>query len=167
MKKYCIDTSGFSNPIQGMPEGIYVSLWSQIRERVKAEVFATTAEVYEELTYIPGEFGQFLKDHEPKIKLELGAGNWDYATYLVYLNNLHPKYERFIHGTGGTKTSLSMEDFSIVMLGKALALPVISMETRRAKNLGSRKFKIPDVCDAEGVVHMTFNEMLIAEGITV
>ena len=63
--------------------------------------------------------------------------------------------------------SLSMPDFSIVMLGKALALPVISMETACAQNPSTKSRKIPDVCTAEKVVHMTFNDLLRAEGITI
>lgn len=103
MKKYCLDMSGFSNPIQGMPEDIYVSLWAQLRGLVKAGVFASTAEVYEELTHIPGDVGQCLIDHEAEIKLEVGAGDWDFAAYLAHFDALHPKYEPFINGTGGVK----------------------------------------------------------------
>lgn len=159
--------SGFSNPIQGMPEDIYVSLWAQICDRVKAGHFAATAEVYEELTHIPGNVGQCLVDHEAEIKLEVGAGDWDFATYLAHFAALHPKYEPFINGTGGSKMSLSIPDFSIVMLGKTLALPVVSMEIPCAKNPGTKSRKIPDVCAAENVVHMTFNDLLRAEGITI
>ena len=53
------------------------------------------------------------------------------------------------------------------MLGKALALPVISMETACAQNPSTKSRKIPDVCTAEKVVHMTFNDLLRAEGITI
>lgn len=167
MKKYCLDTSGFSNPIQGMPEDIYVSLWAQLSDRVKAGHFAATAEVYEELTHIPGEVGQCIRDHEAEIKLEIGAGDWDYVAYLALLDELFPKYEGFINGTGGSKMSLSMPDLSIVILGKTLALPVVSMEIACAHNPGSQRRKIPDVCIAENVVHMTFNDLLRAEGITI
>ena len=167
MKKYCLDMSGFSNPIQGMPEDIYVSLWAQLCDLVRAGVFATTAEVYEELTHIPGDVGQCLRDHEAEIKLEVGAGDWDYAAYLATFDALHPKYEPFINGTGGSKMSLSVPDFSIVILGKTLALPVISMETPCAQNPNTKRRKIPDVCATENVVHMTVNDLLRAEGITI
>lgn len=167
MKKYCLDMSGFSNPIQSMPDDIYVSLWTQICDRVRAGHFAATAEVYEELTHIPGDVGQCLRDHEAEVKLEVGAGSWDYQSYLAHFDALHPKYEPFINGTGGSKMSLSMPDFSIVMLGKALALPVISMEIPCAHNPNTHSRKIPDVCSAENVVHMTFNDLLRAEGITI
>lgn len=166
MKRYCLDTSGFSNPIQGMPEDIYVSLWTQIRDLVKAGCFAATAEVYDELIHIPGEVGRCLKDHEAQIKLEVGSGDWDYTSYLAHFDALHPKYESFINGTGGSKLSLSMPDFSIVMLGKALALPVISMEVACANLPNTKSRKIPDVCKAENVAHMTFNDFLRAERIT-
>ena len=167
MKKYCLDMSGFSNPIQAMPEDIYVSLWAQLCDRVTAGQFAATAEVYDELTHISGKVGRCLVDHEAEIKLEVGTGDWDFATYLRHFDMLHPKYEPFINGTGGSKMSLSIPDFSIVMLGKTLALPVVSMEIPCAQNHGTKRRKIPDVCVAENVVHMTFNDLLRAEGIRI
>lgn len=167
MKKYCLDMSGFSNPLQAMPEDIYVSLWAQICDRVKAGYFAATTEVYEELTHLSGDVGQCLRDHEAEVKLEIGAGDWDYQSYLAHCDALHPKYEPFINGTGGSRMSLSMPDFSIVMLGKTLSLPVISMETPSLQNVSTRSRKIPDVCNVEDVAHMTFNDLLRAEGITI
>ncbi len=165
MKKYCLDTSGLSNPIQSLPEDIHVSLWSQVCDKIKQGVFAATTEIYDELVRIPGSVGQCLKDHLTEIRLEVGAGEWNYNSYISHFKTLHPKYQKFIAGTGGSKASLSMPDFSIVILGKALALPVISMELPCAQNLHTKSCKIPDVCSAEGVLHMTFNEFLRAEGI--
>jgi hypothetical protein len=159
--------SGLITPIQGMPEDIHVSLWGQISDRVKAGIFATTAEVYDELTHIPGDVGQCIQDHEAQIKLEIGSGDWDFAVYLAHFGHYHSKYEPFINGTGGCKMSLSMPDFSICVLGKTLALPVVSMETPCAHNPGTMSRKIPDVCAAESVVRMTFNYLLRAEGITI
>lgn len=167
MKKYCLDMSGFSNPLQSMPEDIYVSLWTQICDRVEAGQFAATAEIYDELTHIPGKVGQCITDHESKIKMEIGAGEWNFSSYLAHFSQLHPKYEPFINGTGGSKMSLSIPDFSIVMLGKTLALPVVSMEIACAHNPTTKSRKIPDVCAAENVIHMTFNDLLRAEGITI
>jgi Domain of unknown function (DUF4411) len=159
--------SGLITPIQGMPEDIHVSLWGQICDRVKAGIFATTAEVYDELTHIPGDVGQCIQDHEAQIKLEIGSGDWDFAVYLAHFDHYHSKYEPFINGTGGSKMSLSMPDFSICVLRKTLALPVVSMETPCAHNPGTMSRKIPDVCAAESVVRMTFNYLLRAEGITI
>lgn len=165
MKKYCLDMSGFSNPIQAIPEDIYVSLWTQVCDRIRAGSFAATTEVYEELTHIPGEVGKCIIDHEADIKLEIGSDTWDYEAYLNHVSSLHPKYEPYINGTGGSKASLSMPDFSIVMLGKTLSLPVVSMEIACAHLPDSKKRKIPDICAAENVAHMTFNDLLRAEGI--
>jgi len=165
MKKYCLDMSGFSNPIQAMPEDIHVSLWAQLCDRIRSGIFAATTEVYEELTHIPGDLGQCIRDHEAEIKLEVGSGDWNFEDYLAIYDGLNPKYESFINGTGGSKASLSVPDFSIVCLGKALALPVVSMENPCAQNVGTKSRKIPDVCVAESVVHLNFNDLLRAEGI--
>ena len=148
-----------------MPEDIHVALWSQLCDRIRSGIFAATTEIYEELTHITGDVGQCIKDHEAEIKLEVGSGDWDYQSYLANFNKLHPKYESFINGTGGSKASLSIADFSIIMLGKTLSLPVVTMETPCMQNAHTRSRKIPDVCNAEGVTPMTFNDLLRAEGI--
>lgn len=165
MKKYCLDTSGLSNPLQASPDDIHVTLWAQICDRIIDGVFAVTAEIYDELTHLPGSVGRCVADHDADLKLEVGSGAWDFQTYLAHVANCHPRYEPFISGTGGSKASLSMADFSIVMLGKTLALPVVSMEIACGHFPESKKRKIPDVCMTENVAHMTFNDLLRAEGI--
>ena len=167
MKRYCLDTSGFANPIQSMPDDIHVSLWVQICDRVRAGYFATTTEVFEELTHMPGMVGRCLGENEAAIKLEVGAGSWDYTTYIKHLDTLFPKYQAFISGFGGPQLSLSMADFSIVILAKTLGLPVVSMEIPCAIQPNTKKRKIPDVCAAEQVPHMTFSDLLRAEGIRI
>lgn len=167
MKRYCLDMSGFSKPMQDMPEDIYETLWSGLCERVALGHFAVTEEVYEELTHLTGSVGQCIADHKAELVLELNAGDWDWTAYLQHYNALYPKYEGFIAGTGGSKASLSVPDLSIVLLGKTLALPVVSSEVACAHQVGTRSRKIPDVCQAENVQHMTFNDLLRAEGIKV
>jgi hypothetical protein len=165
MKRYCLDTSAFSNPMEAMPEDIYERLWSELCERVEAGVFATTAEVYSELTHLMGNVGNCVQVHKDKLLLEIGNDSWDWETYLQTYREAYPKYEPFISGTGGSKVSLSVPDFSIVIMAKTIRLPVVSMESPCAHQVGTRKRKIPDVCAAEGVRHMTFNDLLRAEGI--
>lgn len=166
MKKYVLDMSGFSNPFEAMPEDIYGSLWAKLRERVVGGIFATTTEVYDELCHIPGHLGQCIKDHEAQLKLEVGSGDWDFATYTQHWNTLHEKYEPWVKGLNGQKASLSVPDLSVITLARTLALPVVSMEIPCAKDPKARKRKIPDVCALENIVHMTFNDLLRAEAIT-
>jgi hypothetical protein len=165
MKRYCLDMSGFSNPLQSIPEDIYVTLWAKLCEMVVAGDFAVTDEVYEELTHIPGDVGQCIKDHKAELVLEVGSGDWDWTSYLEHYDALHGGYEPWIVGTGGSKVSLSTADLSIVVLAKTLALPVVSMEIPCGTQPGTKSKKIPDVCKAEDVLHMTFNDLLRAEGI--
>lgn len=120
MKRYCLDMSGFSNPIQDMPEDIHVTLWEQLCDRVRHGDFAATEEVYEELTHIPGQVGQCIKDHKAEIVLEIGSGDWHCTAYLALYDQLHPTFEPWIVGTGASKASLSTADFSIVILAKTL-----------------------------------------------
>ena len=53
---------------------------------------------------------------------------------------------------------------SIIALAKTLELPVLSMETR-VRDSNSKKRKIPNICDEEGVPHIIFNDFLRNEGI--
>lgn len=165
MKQYCLDTSGLSTPFQTTPEDIYPTLWAEIDFRIKSGMFAVTAEIYEEINHIHGGIGQSIKEHKAQLILEVGDNSWNFESYIDILNRLYPKYEPFISGTGGSKVSLSMPDLSIVILAKTLNLPLISMEKPCAQNNGTKKRKIPDVCSAEGVHHMEFNDFLRKERI--
>lgn len=157
--------SGFSNPIQEMPEDIHVTLWDRLCDLIRTGDFAVSDEIYEELTHITGQVGQCVRDHKSELVLEVGSGDWDWTSYIAHNDALRPKYEPWIAGTGGSKASLSPADFSIVILGKTLALPVVSMETACGTQPGTKSRKIPDVCLAEEVLHMTFNDLLRAEGL--
>ena len=165
MKRYCLDTSGLSNPLQNMPEDIYVSLWKSVCNQIQLGHFATTQEVYDELSLLPGVLGNFIKAHKAEMVLEIGKDEWDSSQYLTNFDQYYPNYEKFIAGTGGSKVSLSVPDFSIVILGKTLSLPVLSEEKRVAHQPASQKCKIPDACDGIGVKHMTFNDFLRDENI--
>jgi hypothetical protein len=51
-------------------------------------------------------------------------------------------------------------------LAKALGLPLVSSEKKTNSDQDSKKRqKIPDICAKEGVQHMSFNDLLRAEGI--
>jgi len=156
--------SGLSNPVGDMPQDIYVTLWSQICDKLVSGDFAVTKEVYEELTHITGPVGDCIVGNEVNLVLEVGDASWDWEAYVEHTKTMHAKYEQFILGTGGSKVSLSMPDLSIVALGKTLSLPVVSMEKPVAHQTDNKR-KIPDICKLENVDHMTFNDLLRAEGI--
>jgi hypothetical protein len=42
MKQYCVDTSGFSTPLERMPDDIYGSLWMRVIEVVERGAIAVT-----------------------------------------------------------------------------------------------------------------------------
>lgn len=165
MKKYCLDTSGLSNPLEAMPADIYVSLWAQIEARITGGDLACTAEIYEELTHLEGPIGDCIKDNEPNLRLEVGDASWDFPTYLEHATRLQVEYAAFLRENhSGKKSTVGLNDLSIIALAKTLALPVISME--KAKAHQSDKWRqIPDICAAEKVPHMNFNDYLRAEGI--
>jgi Domain of unknown function (DUF4411) len=67
---------------------------------------------------------------------------------------------------GNRKNTVGLKDLTIIALAKTLNVPVVSSEKRLNSLQDSEKRqKIPDICDKEGVEHMTFNDLLRAEGI--
>jgi len=48
-KKYCLDTSGLSNPLEAMPEDVHSTLWKSVASVICAGKFAVTKEIYDEL----------------------------------------------------------------------------------------------------------------------
>ena len=168
MKAYCLDTSGLSTPLEHMPEDIHTVLWKRVEEVVVDGKFAVTTEIYEELVYLPGKVGKCIADHKSQLRLEVGEDGWEWKTYLDHFERMRQTYESVISEYhGNRKNTVGLNDISIIALAKTLGLPVISSEKKLAANQsGAKRMKIPDICEAEGVAHMSFNEFLRGEGIT-
>ena len=165
MKAYCLDTSGLSNPLEFMPEDIHPTLWQKIADIIVDNRFAATVEIYEELTHIRGTIGDCIRDNRSALALEVDDADWEGLTYLGHTNRMQTAYQPFIaEFNQGRKGLISLPDLSIIALGKTLRLPVVSMEKPVADpNAGRRK--IPNICAAEAVEHLTFNDFLRREGI--
>lgn len=167
MAKYCLDMSGLSNPAQHMPQDIHTSLWKQIENLVLAQVFATTKEVYEELAHMLPPIGDCIRSNEACLVYEVGSDGWNWKTYIQHTNRMQTAYEWCISERNNNRDdTINLNDLSVIALAKTLALPLVSMEVRRGVEAKKRQ-GIPDICDAEKVVHMEFSELLRAEGITV
>lgn len=57
MKKYFLDTSGLSNPLEFMPEDIHPTIWAKMAGLVTSGTFAVAVEIYDELKHLPGPSG--------------------------------------------------------------------------------------------------------------
>ena len=160
--------SGLSTPLEFMPEDIHSVLWTRVAQIVEVGKFAVTAEIYEELEHLPGPIGECVKRNKKKLQLEIEEQDWDWQTYLAHVERMRIAYAAFIsENNGNRKNTIGLNDLSIIALGKTLGLPVISSEQRlRLAQDSKKRQKIPDICDLEGVLHMTFNEFLRKEGIT-
>ena len=164
MKAYCIDTSGLTTPLEHMPEDIHRSLWRAVTDRIEAGIFAVSSEVYDELTHIQGQVGECLRANRIALRLEVGDGVWDYPLYISHSVRMQEDHAGVISEyNGGRKSTVCLNDLSNVALGKTLILPVISSE--KPLNPPSPWMKIPNLCAAEGVEHLTFNDFLRREGI--
>lgn len=148
-----------------MPEDIYGGLWAQVRARIVAGEFAVTTEIFSELEHIQGAIGDCLRDNHLNLVLEVSDASWPFADYIEHAARMQLNHAQFIReNLGNKKGTVGLNDLSIIALAKCLALPVISMERRKARQT-DRLRQIPDICDSETVVHMTFNDFLRAEGI--
>jgi len=167
-KAYCPDMSGLSTPLENMPEDIHKALWAKVAKIVASGKFAVTTEIYEELQHLPGPIGACVNENESNLVLEVEEESWDWPTYLGHVERMRVAYKDVISEyNGNRKNTVCLNDLSIIALAKTLGLPVISSEKKLQTAQDSKKRqKIPDICDREGVEHMSFNELLRKEGIT-
>lgn len=165
MKKYCLDTSGISNPLESMPEDIHASLWAEVRARIVAGSLAVTGEIFSEMEHIQGEMGDCIRENEVNLLLEVNDSSWPFESYIEHAARMQVDHAKFIReNLGNKKGTVGLNDISIIALGKCLSLPVVSMEKRKAHQSAKLR-QIPDICDVEKILHMTFNDFLRAEGI--
>jgi hypothetical protein len=166
--KYCLDTSGLSNPVIEMPADIFVSLWPKIISVIEAETLCWNAEISEELSKIPGQVGECLKKCSKTCCLEVDQDHWAWQSYLACVAEWQVTYKEFISEyNGNRKNTIGLNDLSIVALAKTLGLPVVSMEKRNHTQPSQQRMRIPELCDKVDVKHLSFMEFLQAEGITV
>ena len=165
MKKYCIDTSGISNPLESMPEDIHESVWNGFKTKcIQPGILAVTEEIYEEMEHISGTVGECIKAHKAQMVLEIGGADWDWNGYIDHTNRMQETYKDYISElTGGSTKTVCLNDISIIALAKTLGLPVVSMEAKIAAN--GTKRRIPNICDSEGIPHLRFSEFLRAENL--
>jgi hypothetical protein len=169
VKAYCLDTSGLSTPLENMPEDIHKVLWSHIAKLIEDGKFAVTTEIYEELVHLPGSIGDCIRNNKENLQLEIREEEWDWQTYLMHVDRMRKTYEHVIsENNSNRKNTICLNDLSLIALAKTLDLPVISSEKKLATAQDSKKRqKIPDICEAEGIAHMSFSEFLRKERITI
>jgi len=144
--KYCLDTSGFSNPLQVMPEDIYCTLWSTVRERIEAGTLCLNKEIADEIR-----------------DADLGP----YVEYIEHFERMRVEHEAYISEyNGNRKNTVGLADVSIIALAKTLGLPLVNMEAPNRNEPSEKRIRIPDLCQLEAVTPFTFNDFLRAEGIS-
>jgi hypothetical protein len=168
MHKYCLDTSGVSNPLAMMPEDIYSSLWGKVIDLICSGVFCCNAEIAEQYTHIEGPVGECLNDNISDMLYEIEQDHWDWRLYIAHVTRMSHQYRQYISDyNNNRKNTVDLDDVSIVALAKTLGLPVVSMEGLDRGQLSATKMRIPRLCECEGVKHHTFNELLRLEGINI
>jgi hypothetical protein len=163
MPKYCVDTSGLSHPYEEIPEDIHPSLWQRVRQTIADGHVAVTKEIFDEVVLINGGLGDYLNKNKSLMLHEVALGDWDWQQYVKLAAKMQIDHKPFIREfCGGSPRTICLNDISIIALAKTLKLPVLSMEKPVTKE--SKKRKIPDICLAENVVHMGFNDFCRKEG---
>lgn len=165
--RYCLDTCGFSNPLELMPEDIHQTLWKGVKSKIEAGALCWNTEIAVELGSIPGELGQCLIDCCDDMCLEIGVGDWDFVGYLAHVERMRVTYEHVISEyNANRKRTVGLNDISIIALARTLNLPLLQEEKPTRTNQSSDiRMKIPDVCASEGVQVISFNDFLRAENI--
>ena len=150
-----------------MPEDIHTTLWAEVAKLIERGKFAVTTEIYEELEHLPGPIGECVKSNKANLQLEIEDSDWDWQAYLGHVERMCIAYADIIsENNGNRKGTVGFNDLSIVALAKTLALPVVSSEKKlHVEQDSAKRKKIPDICDIEGVMHLSFNDLLRKEGI--
>lgn len=165
MKRYCFDTSGVSNPIETMPEDIHKSMWLHVTGVFAAGAVAVTTEIYDEMVRVPGAIGSCIKANKSSILMEVNEGTWNWKSYLDHSVRMNTAHREVISEyCGNSAKTVCLNDMSIIALAKCLGLPVVSMEV--STNPSTKRRRIPDICKLESVDHLTFNQFLRLEKIT-
>jgi hypothetical protein len=166
MKAYCLDTSGISNPLEFMPEDIHPTLWRKIENIVCSGRLAVTKEILDELLHVKGGIGACLADNQSAMLMEVGEAGWDWSAYIGHNVRMQTDHRAVISEyNGNRKSTVGLNDLTIIALGRTLGVPVVSMESTQPGS--AARMRIPQVCAAEGVIHLSFNDFLRREGISV
>jgi Domain of unknown function (DUF4411) len=158
MAKYCIDTSGLSHPYEEIPEDIHESLWKRVRKTITDGHVAVTKEIFDEVVLIHGGLGAFLNDKKALVLHEIEKDGWDWKSYVKHAAKMQIDHKAYISEfCGGKKTTVCLNDISIIALAKTLKLPLVSMEKPILDKAAKRRH-IPDICASEKVEHMSFSD---------
>jgi hypothetical protein len=149
-----------------MPEDIHPTLWGKIAKFVCSGRLAVTTEIYDELLHLPGGIGQCLSHNKATLLMEVGEDGWPWKDYIAHNVRMQTDHAAVISEyNGNRKSTVGLNDVTIIALGRTLKLPVISMEAVQAGS--DKRQRIPHICQLEGVPHLTFNDFLRTEGITI
>ena len=169
MARYVLDTSWISNPLLEMPPDIHISLWSRVKTLISDGAFCWNMEIWEELdgSIKDPDVAACLRGcHTSGGCFEVAHDRWDWNAYLERYEGVKVKYRQYISEYNGMrKSTVGLNDCSIVCLGKTLGLPVASMEAE-ATQPSSKKMRIPELCKREGVEHVNLTQLFRKENIT-
>ena len=162
MKKFCLDTSGFSNPHEQMPEDVphYGPIWDSVISAICAGKIGVTREIYDELCHVTGKVGECIRDNKALLLLEVGDASWDSLSYLRNFNRMRKDHAEWIaeYAMKSPARTITLPDLSSIALAKTLALPLVHMES--SSNGSPRHKRIPDICAIESVLPYSFNDFL-------
>ena len=129
MPRYCLDTSGLSNPLENMPEDIHSTLWARVRKAIEDGVFCWNTEILDELGSLPGTLGECIAAHGKTWCLEVGDDGWPWQAYIDHVKRLQVTYRPFISEyNGNRKGTVGLNDISIIALAMTLKPPSYTID---------------------------------------
>ena len=150
-----------------LPDDIHVTMWGKVKNVIVSGYVCFNAEILEELRSLNGSVGECLMSCADRCLYEVGDNRWDWPAYLVKFSELKIKYTGCISEyNGNRKSTVGLNDLSIIALAATMKLPLISMESDVGQ-VSDKKKRIPEICKIEGVKHLTFNDFLRAEKISI
>lgn len=156
-KKLCIDTSGLTQPFRTYRQSIFPRLWNDVFAILASGEVAMTQEIFDEI--VAGR-GDPLTTHVASCRqhLVMDVGHQQMNGYVGVNSAMIGRHRNFIAEYCNRQDTVGVNDISIISQAKHLGLPLLSMESSRANS--QRRRGIPDICSADGVQHLEFQDFL-------
>lgn len=168
MARYCLDTSWITNPLLENPPDVHATLWSRIIDLIDSGAFCWNTEIWEEMNGSISDVkvaASLDACHKDKGCYEVLQDHWDWQSYTQRYEAMKVAYKPYISELNNNrKSTVGLNDCSIVCLAKTLGLPVASMESPPGQPSQTR-MRIPELCRRENVKHFNLTELFRNEGI--
>lgn len=151
-KIYVVDTCSFTTLHKIYPKEVFPSVWEKVDELIESRRLISVDEVYHEICRQDDGLAKWAKTKK-EIFIPLTEEVQDASKDIV---------NRFVKILDFKKNKSGADPF---LIGLAQTQEGSIVVTEEKYSGGPDKHKIPDICDALKIPHMTFLSMLKSEGL--